>query len=74
MRAGATGSQTKQCRDTQANNALVLDMTKETRGFSTADTGRACSNGRNRKDEYKNGMPKSAGRVCTLKSICNGCR
>jgi len=45
MRAKATGSQVKQCKDTQANNTIVSDMAKEIRNFTTVDNSRTCSNG-----------------------------
>jgi len=46
-------------------------LAKEARGSSAVSTDRAYSDGRGRKNECRDGMPKSVGRVCTLKPIYN---
>jgi len=56
-RAEATGSKVKQCRGTQATNAMVSSLTKETEGALTAGSNRTCSNGRSRENKYSNDMP-----------------
>jgi len=57
-----------------ATMVTASSLAKETGGSSTTGADRACSNERSRKDKYEDSTPKLAGRVCTLKSICNGCR
>jgi len=43
MRVGITGFQVEQCRSTQTNNTMASDIAKKTRGSTTTDTSRACS-------------------------------
>ena len=72
MRAEALGSKIEQYRSTMATVSIASSLAKKTEGSSTADTNRACSNRRSRKNEYNNSMPKSTGRVCTSQPIYYG--
>jgi len=65
MRAKATDSKVEQYKGIMATNATASSLAKEARD-STVGTNRACSNKRDRKNKYSNGMPKLVGRICTL--------
>jgi len=48
-------------------------LAEEIRGSLTASTNRACSDGRGKKDKYRNGTPESVSRGYTSEPIYNGC-
>jgi len=70
-RIGTIGSKVEQYRGITAiaTVATASSLAKETEGPSIVGTDRVCSDERSREDKYKDGMPKSAGRVYTLKLI-----
>jgi len=49
-----------------ATNATISDINKETRGPSTADSNRTCSDRRSGKNKCGNGTSKQADRVGTI--------
>jgi len=71
MRTEATGFKVEYTRDIIAINATASSMAKETRGFSTIGTSKACSNRKSRENGCEDDMPKLVGRVCVLtRPIC----
>jgi len=55
MRIGGTSSKTKQ-QDTKTTIAIASILAKEAGNTLTAGSSRICSNGRNKKNKYSNGM------------------
>ena len=58
-----------------ATTAIASSLAKKARNASAADSGRACFNGRSRKDECDNGVPSTAkSRVHSMQLIHYGDR
>ena len=53
---------------------MASDIAKKTRGSTTVDTSRACSDKESWKNKYSDSMPKSANKVHTMQSTCDECR
>jgi len=60
-------------RGSRANIAMTSSLAKKAGDASTVGSHRACSNGRDRKDECGDGEPSTEGRVSSRKPICYGC-
>jgi len=63
------GSKVEQHRGTIATNVTASSLAKETRGFLAVDANRTCSDRRGKNDEYRDCMPESVSKVCTLEPI-----
>jgi len=59
----ATSSKVKQCRDTQATNAIASSLAKEARSSSIANTDKTCSNRGSGKDKCSNNTLHSDVRI-----------
>ena len=64
MRAGTIGYKVEQLGDITVIDATILSLAKETKSSTIADSNKVCSNGKSRKNECSNSMPKLVGRVC----------
>jgi len=69
---GRTGPKT--VRGTATNISTASSLAKEAGSTLTADSSRAGSDERSRKDKCGDGAPSAEGRVGSTQLICHGCK